>query len=148
MEETFDEIIKAQGIYKKMVACDSPAAFKKVFSEAIYASSLTDFYPVVVRAQIAAALIASHELIGTDGFVFGDYLYKSFGLHPHHFLQSGTQSTADIMERDLPQVENMFRAFGYEIENGIVSAHPEEGETPKVIDFIEVRRKKAAGNAA
>ncbi len=148
MEETFDEIIKAQGIYKKMVACDSPAAFKKVFSEAIYASSLTDFYPVVVRAQIAAALLASYELIGTDGFAFGDYVYTSFGLHPHHFLQSGTQSTADIMERDLAQVENMFRAFGYEIEGGIVTGHPSEGEAPKVIDFIEARRKKAAENAA
>ncbi len=148
MEETFDEIIKAQDIYKKMVACDSPAAFKKVFSEAIYASSLTDFYPVVVRAQIAAALLASHELIGTDGFVFGDYLYNSFGLHPHHFLQSGTQSTADIMERDLAQVETMFRAFGYEIENGVVTRHPSEGDASKVIDFIEVRRKKAAENAA
>ncbi|MCC7035916.1 MAG: hypothetical protein IT560_01280 [Alphaproteobacteria bacterium] len=148
MEETFDEIIKAQGIYKKMVACDSPAAFKKVFSEAIYASSLTDFYPVVVRAQIAAALLAAHELRGTEGFVFGDYLYNSFGLHPHHFLQSSTQSTADIMERDLAEVEGMFRTFGYAIEHGVVANHPCEGDAMKVIDFIEARRKKAAENAA
>ncbi|HYD17711.1 MAG TPA: hypothetical protein VEF76_04445 [Patescibacteria group bacterium] len=144
MEDTFDTIVKAQDIYKKMIACEKPADFKKVFSDAIYEYSLTDFYPVVVRAQLAAALAACAEQTDVKGFNFTDYLYAGFGLRPHHFVQLSVQTVADIMERDARDVERMFRGFGYTTENGEVTSHPLDGAAPKIVNFADARKRKGA----
>lgn len=143
--ETYDNILKAQGIFKKMVACDNPVAFKKVFSESIYKYTLDEFYPVVVRAELAAALAFCHrERERGREFVFRDYLFNGFGLKPQHMLHLVTQVVADIMDRDVDVVEDIFRSFGFTIENGIVSAHPdaEESKPRKILDFNEARRRK------
>ncbi len=144
MFETFDNIIKAQGIYRKMIS--EPKAFKKVFSEAIHAHTLDEFYPVVVRAELSAALSLSTAAKEQDtDFNFRDYLYSTFGLRPHHLVNVTTQVIADIMERDLRDVEDMFRAFSYTVENGMVTGHPDEGKAPKIVSLDAARRK--VGNA-
>ncbi|MDE1152726.1 MAG: hypothetical protein PW788_09340 [Micavibrio sp.] len=146
MFETFDDIVKAQGIYQKMVA--EPQSFKKFFTEAIKAHSLDEFYPVVVRAELSAALSLSAKAREQDnGFDFREYLYKSFGLRPYHLVNVSTQTIADIMERDLREVEDLFRAFDYTVENGMVTSHPDAGKAPKIVSLDAVREKKAAGNA-
>lgn len=146
--ETYDNILKAQGIFKKMMACDNPVAFKKVFSESIYKYSLDEFYPVVVRAELAAALAWCHrEKERGRFFVFNDLLFTGFGLKPLHMLSLVTQVVADIMDKDIDVVEGMFRAFDFTVENGIVTAHPDaakESKPSKVLDFNEARQRKRA----
>lgn len=144
--ETYDNILKAQDIFKKMMACDNPVAFKKVFSEAIYRYSLDEFYPVVVRAELAAALAFCHrERQRGREFAFVDYLYAGFGLKPQHMLHLVTQVVADIMDRKVDEAEDMFRSFDFTIENGVISGHPHaeaESRPRKVLDFNEARRRK------
>ncbi len=149
--ETYDTILKAQDIYKKMMACDQPAAFKKVFSESIYKYTLDDFYPVVVRAELAAALaFCNRERMRGREFDFPAYLNTGFGLKPQHMLHLVTQVVADIMDCELDTAEAMFRSFDFTIENGIVTAHPaaeQESKPRKVLDFNQARQRKTAGNA-
>lgn len=146
MFESFDDIVKAQGLYQKMVA--EPQAFKKHFTEAIQKHSLDEFYTVVVRAEMSAALTLSEKAREqNNGFDFGDFIYRSFGLRPRHLVDTSTQVIADIMERDLGEVENLFRAFDYTVENGTVTHHPDTGKAPKVVQLAEARQKKAVGYA-
>lgn len=145
--EPFDNIVKAQGIYKKMIACETPAAFKKIFSDSIYKYSLDDFYPVVVRAELVAAIaFCAREIAKRPELDFTAYLYDGFGLKPHHYIDLVTQAAADIMEYDVDMVEDIFRGFDFIVENGIVAAHPAVEES-KVLDFNQARLRKRAGNA-
>ncbi len=144
MLETFDNIVKAQGIYRKMIA--EPKAFKKLFSEAIHTHTLDEFYPVVVRAELSAALsLSTGAKEQNKDFNFRDYLYATFGLRPYHLVNVPTQVIADIMERDVREVEDMFRAFAYTVENGSVTGHPDDGHAPKIVNLDTARRK--VGNA-
>lgn len=149
--ETYDNILKAQAIFKKMMACEHPVAFKKVFSEAIYKYSLDEFYPIVVRAELSAALAFCYrKKQAGDEFVFTDYLFSGFGLKPQHMLHLITQVVADIMDTDVDTAEDMFRAFDFTVESGIVTAHPDaekESKPSKVLDFNLARQKRRAGNA-
>lgn len=146
MFEPFDNIVKAQGIYRQMIA--EPQSFKKFFTEAIQAHSLDEFYTVVVRAELSAALTLSAEAKGQDnGFDFREYLYKSFGLRPYHLVNVTTQVIADIMERDLAEVESLFRAFDFTVENGTVTHHPDTGQASKVVRLADARAKRTAGYA-
>lgn len=144
MQETFDDILKAQVIYKKMIACADTPAFKKAFSEAIGTHTLDEFYPVVVRAELSAILFLSAAAQKTSSvFDFETHVRKTYGLQPHHLIGLGTQTVADIMEENLPAVEAMLFALGYGVESGKI-AHFGLGDTGgKVVRFSAERR--AAG---
>lgn len=146
--EPFDNIVKAQGIYKKMMACETPAAFKKIFSDSIYKFTLDEFYPVVVRAELVAAIaFCARETAKRPELKFTNYLFEGFGLKPHHYFDLVTQAAADIMECDIDMTEEIFRGFDFIVENGIVAAHPDAAEESKVLDFNQARLRKRAGNA-
>ena len=148
MFEPFDNIVKAQGIYRQMIA--APDAFKKIFTDAIQAHTLDEFYTIVVRAELSAALTLSSRAKEQDnGFDFRDFLFKSFGLRPYHLVNTPVQDIADIMECETTEVEGLFRTFEFTIENGTVTSHPDAGKAPapKVVQLADARAKKAAGNA-
>lgn len=150
--ETYDNVVKAQALFEKMMACQTAEDFKKVFSDAIRANTLDDFHPVVVRAELAVSLAKSAEAKATQPALdFKHYIYDTFGLKPHHLLGLDTQLMADIMGRELLDVERIFEGFDYTVENGMVTGHPDAGvhklnRGPKVVQFAEAKRKRASGN--
>lgn len=148
--ETYDNVVKAQALYGKMMAATTAAEFKKVFSDAIRANTLDDFHPVVVRAELAVSLAKAAEAKKANPALhFKQYIYDTFGLKPHHLLGLDAQLMADIMGRELVEVEGIFRDFDYTLENGIVAGHPDAGGSkPKVVQFAEARKKRASGDAA
>jgi hypothetical protein len=146
MQDTFDDILKAQVIYRKMIACATPQDFKKEFSEAIRLHTLDEFYPVVVRAELSAILALSHkeQAQAGGGFDYDGFIFAGFGLKPGHLVGMGTQTVADIMEKDQHAVETMCRDLGYAVEGGKVTGYGDEnGRQSKVVQLAE--RRKAAG---
>jgi hypothetical protein len=147
--ETYDNVVKAQALYQRMMAAQTAAEFKKVFSDAIRANTLDDFHPVVVRAELAVTLSKAAEAKAENATLdFKDYIYTTFGIRPRHLLGLDAQLMADIMGRELVEVEGIFRDFDYTLENGMVAGHPDAGQQPKVVQFAEARKKRASGDAA
>ncbi|MBI1214293.1 MAG: hypothetical protein GC185_00575 [Alphaproteobacteria bacterium] len=146
MQETFDDILKAQAIYKKMVVCDDAQEFKKAFSDAISQHTLDEFYPVVVRAELSAILALSHRKKTQDAqFDYAGYMNEAFGLKPRHLVGMSLQTVADIMERDLRSVADMFHTLGYTVEKGKITHYDADGGAAKVVQLSDRRR---TGNAA
>lgn len=146
--ETYDNVVKAQALFEKMMGCTTADEFKKVFSEAIKANTLDDFHPVVVRAELAVSLAKAAEAKAKQPALdFKRYIYDTFGLRPHHLLGLDVQLMADIMGRELVDVERIFGGFDYTLENGMVAGHPDAGGLkPKVVQFAEAKRKRASGH--
>lgn len=145
--ETYDNVIKAQALYQKMMAARTADEVKKVFADAIRANTLDDFHPVVVRAELAVSLAKAAEAQAANPALdFKTYIHDTFGLKPHHLLGLDVQLLADIMGRELVDVERIFEGFDYALENGMVASHPDAGgHGPKVLQFAEAKRKRASG---
>lgn len=134
--EAHDDILKARQLYLKLNECTSPQHFKKVFSSSIQEHPLDEFYPVIVRAELSAAIIRTERLRTESPFTFDfhDFLSSFFGLKPAHFINLSTQTVADITDKDIATVENIFRSFDYTVENNIVIDHPDVSKkSPKAV---------------
>ena len=126
MLDMHDDIIKAQSLFNKMVCSCGPKCFKKLFTEAIQLHTLDEFYPVVMQAELTAALALSAKARQQDNsFDFGDYLESHFGLRPRHLINLAVDNVANIMEKPVYVVEDILRDLGFTLHQGRVTAHPD-----------------------
>lgn len=126
MFETTDtlNITKAQDLFKKMVCACGPKCFKKLFSEAIDVHTLDEFYPVVMHAELTAALaMSAREQEKTANFDFADYLEDYFNIRPRQLMNVSVNTLAHIMEATAQDVETLLSGFGFTIEQGRVTRH-------------------------
>lgn len=145
MIQACDDVVKAQILFNKMVDSCGPKCFRKLFTDAIVQHTLDEFYPVVIRAANSAALVLSAKAKEqNNSFNALEYLEKSFGLKPHHLINLSAQTIADIMEREVTDVENMLQGLDFVVENGVVVAHPETGKKTK-IRFMPLPRRRSEG---
>lgn len=148
--EGHEKIVKAQALFRLLMECDNAAEFKKVFGEAIQRHTLDEFYPVVVRAELSAALMLCHLAAAqVPGFLFRDYLQQCCGLRPAQLVNLPVQDVADISEMPAGEIDAILRAFGYQIKDGIVTDHPDAhrkgGKEKAVVDLAERRTPRHAG---
>ncbi len=59
--EGYENIVKAQALFRRLMECEPGGEFKKIFADAIQQHTLDEFYPVVVRAELSAALMLCHS---------------------------------------------------------------------------------------
>jgi hypothetical protein len=148
--EGHEKIVKAQALFRQLLECDDGVEFKKSFGEAIQRHTLDEFYPVVVRAELSAALILCHIAAAQmPGFLFRDYLQQSCGLRPAQLINLPVQDVADISEMPAAEIDAILRAFGYQIKDGIVTDHPDahrkDGKEKSVVDLAGKRTSRHAG---
>ena len=73
--EGYENIVKAQALFQRLMECEPGGEFKKIFADAIQQHTLDEFYPVVVRAELSAALMLCHIAAAqVPGFLFRNYL--------------------------------------------------------------------------
>jgi len=148
--EGHEKIVKAQALFRRLMECDDGAEFKKTFGEAIQQHTLDEFYPVVVRAELSAALILCHLAAAQmPGFLFRDYLRQCCALRPAQLINLSVQDVADISEMPASEIDDILRAFGYQIKDGVVTDHPDAhrkgGKEKEVVDLTEKRVSRHAG---
>jgi len=148
--EGHEKIVKAQALFRRLMECDDGAEFKKTFGEAIQQHTLDEFYPVVVRAELSAALMLCHIAAAQmPGFLFRDYLQQCCGLRPAQLINLPVQDVADISETPASEIEDILRAFGYQIKDGVVTDHPDAhrkgGKEKAVVELAEKRVTRHAG---
>lgn len=144
--EGHENIVKAQALFRRLIECGPSGEFKKVFGEAIQQHTLDEFYPVVVRAELSAALILCHIAAAQmPGFLFRDYLHEYCGLRPAQLINLPLRDVADIGEMPLGTVEDIARAFGYKIESGILKDHPDAHRKSgsKKTDVVDLASQRA-----
>lgn len=128
--EGHEKIVKAQDLFFRLMACEPGSEFKKTFAAAIQQNSLDEFYPVVVRAELSAALMLCHiAATQTTGFVFRDYLHECCGIKPAQFINMPLRDIADISEMPQTQIEHILHGFGFTLTEGIISDHPDAHRT-------------------
>lgn len=149
--EGHEKIVKAQVLFQRLMTCKPDGSFKKFFGEAIQSHTLDEFYPVVVRAELAAALMLCHRgAAQIQGFLFRDYLMDCCGLRPAQLIHLPLQDVADISEMPVAEIEAIARTFGYTIENGTLSDHPDahrkngKGEND-IVSLADKRKARHAG---
>jgi hypothetical protein len=121
-----NNIIKAQNLFHKMVGACGPKCFRKLFTDAISEHDIYEFYPVVVQAELSAALALSVKAREQDnGLDVYDYLVGSFGLRPKNLVRLQTRPVADIMGKDVGDVEDMLGRLSFTVRDGVVVHHPE-----------------------
>lgn len=125
LTDTHDNIVKAQKLYRTLIECDTPQAFKKAFGDAIQRHTLDEFYLVVVRAEFSAALTLAERARAGDGFSFSAFLAHFCGLKPGHLLGLPLQVIADITETPQDDITRSLRDFGYTLNAGVIAGHPE-----------------------
>ncbi len=131
MYEIHDDIIKAQSLFHKMVGSCGPKCFKKLFTDAISYYTLDEFYPIVVRAELTAALALSAREKDRDGaFNLHHYLHRSFGLTPQHLLGLNTRTIADIMEKPMAEIDGLLQNLGFIVRNGTIDGHADAARHP------------------
>jgi len=148
--EGHEKIVKAQALFRRLMECDDSAEFKKTFGEAIQQHTLDEFYPVVVRAELSAALMLCHIAAAQmPGFLFRDYLQQCCGLRPAQLINLPVQDVADISEMPASEIDDILRAFGYQIKDGVVTDHPDAhrkgGKEKAVVELAEKRVTRHAG---
>lgn len=121
-----DNVIKAQNLFRKMVGACGPKCFRKLFTQAISEHDIYEFYPVVVQAELTAALALSVKAKEQDNSLdVYDYLVGSFGIRPKNLMRLQTRAAADIMGRAVDEVEDMLHLLDFTVENGVVTRHPD-----------------------
>ena len=121
MHDTHDATVKAQDLHHKMVGACGPKCFKKLFTDALQSHALDEFYPVVVRAELSAALVRAAQAKEQDNsFDLKTYL-KQFKLQPAHLVNLTIDSLAGILEKGCEETEKMLRDLGLSVENGRVT---------------------------
>ncbi|HRI75571.1 MAG TPA: hypothetical protein PLX33_01140 [Alphaproteobacteria bacterium] len=142
--EGHENIIKAQDLFRRLMECEPGGEFKKIFADAIQQHTLDEFYPVVVRAELSAALMLCHIAAAqVPGFLFRDYLQECCGLRPAQLVNLPLRDVADISEMKIEDIEGIARAFGYQIKDGILSDHPDaqrKGGKDKAIVSLDSKR--------
>jgi len=126
-EDTHDNIVKAQALYRRLTGCATAQDFKKIFGEAIQQHTLDEFYLVVVRAEYSAALVLCDTASKQGGGDFSPaaWMLEFCGLKPGHLIGQSVQAIADISEKPLSAITGMLERFSFEIRDGVVSGHPE-----------------------
>lgn len=130
-----EELAKAQDLFSKMVGACGPKCFHKLFTTAISRHTIYEFYPVVVRAELSAALALSAKAKAKaqetgNAFDLYDYLNASFGLTPRHLLRLQTRAFADVMGRPLTDVEEMLKSLSFTLRDGTIIGHPDLRRRP------------------
>lgn len=121
-----DNVIKAQDLFHKMVGACGPKCFRKLFTQAISEHNIYEFYPVVIQAELTAALALSVKAKEQDNHLdVYDYLVGSFGIRPKNLVRLQTRAAADIMGRDVAEVEDMLHLLDFTVRDGVVTHHPE-----------------------
>lgn len=124
--EGYENIVKAQALFRRLMECEPGGEFKKIFADAIQQHTLDEFYPVVVRAELSAALMLCHIAAAqVPGFLFRNYLNECCGLRPAQLINLPLRDVADISEMKIEDVEPIARAFGYVVNDGILADHPD-----------------------
>lgn len=143
--EGHENIVKAQALYRRMVHCGPDGTFKKIFAEAIQEHTLDEFYPVVVRAELTAALMICHRAADVPDFVFHEHLLAYCGLRPAQLINLPVQDMADISDILEGDAENIILSFGYKIIDGIIADHPDAHR--KTDSLQDAAQKHTAQNA-
>lgn len=142
-----DHILKAQKLYHALMDCETPQEFKKTFGDAIQKHSLDEFYPVVVLAELSAALMICHFAASqVQGFSFRDHLRDFCGVKPAQLLNLQVQNISDISEMPVAELEPILKAFGYTVKEGMIADHPEATRRKEeIVDLAAKRKNKHAG---
>lgn len=144
--EGYDGIVKSQKLYQRLMECESAVEFKKIFGTAIQEHSLDEFYPVVVRAELSAALMLCHFAASqVQGFHFRDYLMDFCAIRPAQLINLPLQAVSDITETPVNEIELILRAFGYTVTEGKVADHPGASGTATIIPLDNKRQTRNAG---
>lgn len=116
------DICKAQDLFHKMNGSCGPKCFKKLLTQAIDTHWIGEFYPVVVQAELSAALaISVREKQKDPNFNFPGFLQDFFGMKPDRLLHLSTGVAAGIMGKAQEEVDDLFRALGYHVDHGRVT---------------------------
>ncbi len=147
--EGHEKIVKAQALFARLMESAADGEFKKIFAAAIQEHSLDEFYPVVVRAELSAALMLCHIAAAqVQGFQFRDYLQEHCGLRPAQLINMPLLDIADICELPILQIDEILRAFGYKITEGVITDHPDAHRktgSNDVVDMSNLRKPRHAG---
>lgn len=145
--EGLDQLQKAQKLYHALMDCDTPQEFKKTFGDAIQQHALDEFYPVVVLAELSAALMICHVAASqVQGFVFRDHLRDFCGVKPAQLINLKVQSICDITAMPAEELEPLLKAFGYTIKDGMIADHPDaKRRKEEIVSLAERRKSKNAG---
>jgi hypothetical protein len=145
--EGLNQLQKAQRLYHALMDCDTPQEFKKTFGEAIQKHALDEFYPVVVMAELSAALMICHFAASqVQGFAFRDHLRDFCGVKPAQLLNLKVQSISDITEMPVLELEPLLKAFGYTVNDGTIADHPEaKRRKEEIVSLAERRKSKNVG---
>ena len=141
-------ILKAQDLFQKMLGACGPKCYKKLFTQAISAHDIYEFYPVVVQAELSAALALSFKAKeqNNDLDVY-TYLRATFGIRPKNLVRMNTNAVADVMEKDANDVEDMLRELNFTVKNGVVTHHPDAcrcvPDTPATLAQVKIVRECA-----
>ncbi len=126
MIPSYENITKAQSLFQKMIGACGPKCYRKLFTSAIREHTLEEFYPVVVHAELSAALALSVRAKEQDNNLdVYAYLREAFGIRPKNLVRLQTYAVADIMEKATVEVEDMLRELNFTVRNGIVTHHPD-----------------------
>ncbi len=126
MLSSYENVTKAQDLFHKMVGACGPKCFRKLFTTAIREHTLEEFYPVVVHAELSAALALSVRAKEQDNNLdVYAYLRDSFGIRPKNLVRLQTHAVADIMVKPTVEIEDMLRELNFTVRNGIVTHHPD-----------------------
>ncbi len=147
--EGHEKIVKAQALFARLMDCAADGEFKRTFATAIQEHSLDEFYPVVVRAELSAALMLCH-MAATQiaGFQFRTYLQECCGLRPAQLINMPLLDIADISELPIMKVDEILRGFGYIVTDGIIADHPDAHRKTGSNDAAEMpdmRKPRHAG---
>lgn len=145
--EGLDLLQKAQRLYNALMDCDTPQEFKKTFGDAIQKHPLDEFYPVVVLAELSAALMICHVAASqVQGFAFRDHLRDFCGVKPAQLLNLKVQSISDITTMPADELEPILKAFGYTVTDGTIADHPDaKRRKEEVVSLADRRKSKNAG---
>jgi len=145
--EGLDQLQKAQKLYHALLDCNTPQTFKKTLSDAIQQHPLDEFYPVVVLAELSAALTICHIAAAqVHGFAFRDHLRDFCGVKPAQFLSLKVQSISDITAMPADELEPILKAFGYTVKDGVIAGHPDaKRRKEEIVSLAERRKNKHAG---
>lgn len=147
INEGLSQLQKAQKVYHALLDCDTPQAFKKTLSAAIQQYPLDEFYPVVVQAELSAALMICHTAAAqVQGFAFRDHMRDFCGVKPAQLLNMKLQGISDIIAMPVEELEPMLKAFGYTVKDGTITDHPDAHRRKEdIVSLAEKRQSKHAG---